>query len=289
MIDVKYHLVSIIAIFCALALGLFIGSNLVGNDILVEQQKEVVASLEQEFNLLREQNKITQQETAELKASIEKYRSFGVQVLPLIVGGQLEGKKVAVIETNAQGLADNVVQVLNMSGAEVSSTIILDWESTPNWRMIIQGDASEKPLPTRELYTKAAVKMGGIIYNGEDMVTASKLIDCGFLNVNGELGQDIDSVIILDGGQDNIQHVVEYYNLPLAEYFMDHGVFVAAGEEEDSLFSSLEKYKLKQITTIDNIDTPIGLTSVVYAVAGNKGCFGVGQTAERLIPEMDEQ
>lgn len=289
MIDIKYHIVSVIAIFCALGIGVFIGSNIIGNDVLVQQQKEVVSSLEQEFNILREQNKITQQETAMLKGSLDKYRSFGEQVLPLVVKDQLSGKKVAVVETNSQGFVGKVEQALILSGAEVAYTVILDWKSAPDWRVLIMGDNTDKPLSKKELYGMAAAKLASIMCHGQDMITAGKLIDCGFLQVEGELGERVDAVIIIDGNEENLKFIVENYNLPLAEYFLEQGVSVVVGEYENALFSYLDKYKLKPFTTIDNLDSPIGLTSVVFAVMGHKGNFGVGQTSERLIPDIDSQ
>ena len=42
-VNLKYHIVSLIAVFCALGIGIFVGSNLVGNDF-VDQQKQLVTS-----------------------------------------------------------------------------------------------------------------------------------------------------------------------------------------------------------------------------------------------------
>ena len=39
MIDLKYHIASIVAVFLALGLGVIIGSTIVGDDLLVDHNK----------------------------------------------------------------------------------------------------------------------------------------------------------------------------------------------------------------------------------------------------------
>ena len=53
MIDIRYHVATLAAIFIALGVGILIGSTLVGGDVLVEQQKKMIAQLETQFDVLR--------------------------------------------------------------------------------------------------------------------------------------------------------------------------------------------------------------------------------------------
>ena len=45
MIDIRYHIASIVAVFLALGLGVLIGSTIVGDDLLVDQQKKLLDRL----------------------------------------------------------------------------------------------------------------------------------------------------------------------------------------------------------------------------------------------------
>lgn len=56
IVSYKYHLVSLAAVFLALAVGILIGSNLVGSEALVQQQNSLVTQLEQDFKKLRLEN-----------------------------------------------------------------------------------------------------------------------------------------------------------------------------------------------------------------------------------------
>lgn len=56
IVSYKYHLVSLAAVFLALAAGILIGSNLVGSEAIVQQQNSLVTRLEQDFKKLRLEN-----------------------------------------------------------------------------------------------------------------------------------------------------------------------------------------------------------------------------------------
>ena len=54
MIDLKYHIASIVAVFLALGLGVIIGSTIVGDDLLVDQQQKLIERLEEQFYTLKD-------------------------------------------------------------------------------------------------------------------------------------------------------------------------------------------------------------------------------------------
>lgn len=56
LISYKYHIVSLTAVFLALAIGILIGSNLVSSKAFVQQENFLVAQLEKDFKKLRLEN-----------------------------------------------------------------------------------------------------------------------------------------------------------------------------------------------------------------------------------------
>ena len=289
MIDLKYHIASLVAIFCALAIGVFIGSNLVGNEVLIEQQKEVVARLEQEFNTLRDQNKLIQEELNMLEDRAEEYRRYSEQVFPLVVGGRLNGVRIAVIETNSQGLAEKVEKALITAGADVVYVIIMDWNSVPDLKELVAKYADEdKGAKENDVRTAAAKMLGEAVAEGKNKDFLSELVNSGFLKIKGAgLGQKVEGIVFIEGDEKERNAVVDSFNLPLLEYYLSLGSKAVIGEYEGAKFSYLDKYKAKPVTTVDNIDNPIGLTSMVYSFSGKIGNYGTGKTAEKLIPEIE--
>ncbi|NLO89506.1 MAG: copper transporter [Clostridia bacterium] len=289
MIDLKYHIASLVAIFCALAIGVFIGSNLVGNEVLVEQQKEVVARLEQEFDTLREQNKLIQEELNALEYRAEEYRRYSEQVFPLVVSGRLNGVRIAVIETNSQGLAEKVEKALITAGADVVNVIIIDWNSVPDLKKLLAKYTDEyQEAKDNDIRTATAKMLGEALAEGKNKEFLHELVNSGFIKIKGEgLGQKVEGIVFIEGDEKERNAVVDSFNLPLLEYYLSLGSKVVIGEYEEAKFSYLDKYKAKPVTTVDNIDNPIGLTSMVFAFSGKIGNYGTGKTAEKLIPEIE--
>ncbi len=61
---------------------------------------------------------------------------------------------------------------------------------------------------------------------------------------------------------------------------------VVGVEESDANPTSVGFYIDNGISSVDNIDQPAGKVSVIYALNGAEGSFGVKDEAERLLPEL---
>lgn len=117
MIDFRYHLVSIIAVFFALAVGIVLGAGPLG--------ERVDADLPDRLNSMREQNSQLQEQIRELE-SIQEYRDGFIEaVTPEVVGGRLDGREIVVLAMpSADGdLVEAVGEMLGQSGATVTATV----------------------------------------------------------------------------------------------------------------------------------------------------------------------
>ncbi|HEY4687266.1 MAG TPA: copper transporter, partial [Candidatus Subteraquimicrobiales bacterium] len=57
MFDVRYHLVSLVAVFLALALGILMGSVIAGRGTLVERQNALIEGIQADVNRIQKENK----------------------------------------------------------------------------------------------------------------------------------------------------------------------------------------------------------------------------------------
>jgi hypothetical protein len=286
VLNLKYHIVSLVAVFCALGIGIFVGSNLVGNDFFVDQQKQLVTKLEEEFNFLREQNKLTQDELAVFKDTTDDYRLFCEQVFPLIIADKLNQKTFAVIELAPTGINEKVIKTLNEAGAEVAYLAVIDWEVEPDWDLLVSPEEKE-PLSKKERFTRLSQEITGLLISGQDTSTLQELRKSGFLTIEGSPGRKVDGVVVLEGSDEDRSEVFNNFDLAVTNAYTDKGIKVVVGECQDVLYSTLDAFKLRPVTTIDNIDSTIGLTSLVFSLQGQQGNYGTGNTADRLIPEVN--
>ncbi|WP_263252253.1 copper transporter [Saccharopolyspora rosea] len=122
MISLRYHIVSIAAVFLALAMGVVLGSTSLSSRLLstVGGQRES----------LQEQVSHLQGERADLRTRLAAADRFGEAVGPMAVQGRLDQRSVVLISSwdAAPQQRDAVKELLRASGAQVTGEIRLTEE-----------------------------------------------------------------------------------------------------------------------------------------------------------------
>ncbi|MDI6906058.1 MAG: copper transporter, partial [Thermoanaerobacterales bacterium] len=88
IINLRYHIVSLVAVFLALGIGILIGSAVLGNDTIAKSQQQVADRLEKHLNELRHENEVVRQQLAALQAENAVQRQFSKDALPFLVAGR---------------------------------------------------------------------------------------------------------------------------------------------------------------------------------------------------------
>ncbi|MEV0701317.1 copper transporter [Saccharopolyspora sp. NPDC050389] len=119
MISLRYHIVSIAAVFLALAVGVLVGSTSLSGRLL--------AGVGDEQRSLQEQVDNLNAERTMLKAQVAAADRFGSAVGPMAVHGQLAQRSVVLITSDDADdqQRDAVEQLLRASGADVAGEVRL--------------------------------------------------------------------------------------------------------------------------------------------------------------------
>jgi hypothetical protein len=91
VIDFRYHLVSLIAVFLAVALGIVIGTTALNAPILDDLEGEVAA--------LTQDKRELETQTQELQAQLDGGDAFEAAVAPTLVAESLTGRSVVLVAT----------------------------------------------------------------------------------------------------------------------------------------------------------------------------------------------
>jgi Copper transport outer membrane protein, MctB len=120
MIDFRYHLVSIVAIFLALSLGLLLGSTALAGPVQRGLNGLSKAEQRQISNLLQQQH--------QLQGQISSENQFALANAPAMLHDVLAGQRVAlVLAPGAPGsVTSGVEQALRTAGGKVTGTLQLD-------------------------------------------------------------------------------------------------------------------------------------------------------------------
>jgi hypothetical protein len=289
IIDLRYHIVSLVAVFLALGIGILVGGSILGVDTLASQQELIAERLENHLNELREENRAVRAELALLENEISIYAQFHKDILPLLVAGRLEGKQVAIVEINRQPLEHNLVSLMETAGAHVVSVTTI-----PNG---LDPVGHEKELlalgawPQASLDQLPSLLAGAIaqsIVEGQTPLVAY-LVDKQLISVVGEYGDPLDAVVLIGGGGDaEALPPVRALGFPMIERLQEYGLRICGVEEREAAVSAIKDYQVKLSCTVDNIDTVPGQFALVQILAGQEGHFGVKETAQRLVPLPEE-
>ncbi len=122
MIDFRYHAVSILGVFVALAVGMVLGSIVSGDGTVEKQQLKLIESIQKDINTLREQ---TNRQSKEL----EKLRTVSGQLSDWVIAERLKGKTVAFIQMKGSDItiSRRLTELIREAGGE-SRIITIDAE-----------------------------------------------------------------------------------------------------------------------------------------------------------------
>jgi hypothetical protein len=119
VISLRYHIVSLVAVFLALALGIVVGSTVL--------QEGTVSVLRATSERVRQESDRNSRDNVSLRQELSRQQSFGAAVLPELVQGRLKGRPVVLVDTDKAdgGTRNSVRKVLEDAGAEVDGQITL--------------------------------------------------------------------------------------------------------------------------------------------------------------------
>ncbi|NHC14237.1 copper transporter [Motilibacter deserti] len=314
MIDFRYHLVSLIAVFLALAVGVVLGAGPLDDPIgqTVESRAD---ALSQSNNELRD-------DKAELADQISGYEDFITRTTPALVGGRLEGTTVALVGMPGvtEGQAETARAGLEAAGAAVPGSVLLTDDWTAEDRATELDDALTRLMPPDVSFpedTSSAARAALVLARG--IVTADPaaagaadpaaktllegLREDGFLTAEDEPWKRGSLVAVLaplpeepKPGEDTTRERSVLLAVPRM-LATAGAVTVVAGPtgsaESGGLVADVrsDSEVAATVSTVDDVDTPAGRATLalafVAARADDPGHYGDGPGADEPLPDIE--
>ncbi|MBT8228576.1 MAG: copper transporter [Dactylosporangium sp.] len=302
MINFRYHVVSLTAVFLALAIGLVVGTA-AGNG-------PVADSLSGQVNNIHKQNRQLRDQVDDLNAEVNNQEQAWTSVAALALPGRLSGQRVLLVSIpSANKYVDNVVQLLSTAGAKVSARMLVDdkfMEPTSNDQLLDlalnaapPGVRGALPSHSNGVETSTALLAAVLVGHGatpEDLRTVITAYESqGFLTVGAD-PTSADAVLFLAGGPYTEDDAAKRNAavLKIAERFDQAGRVVvttptAAGEDNVVRAIRDDPDLVKTASTVDNLSTELGRLATVLALAdqigGHAGHYGFGSGATGPMPQ----
>ena len=258
MPDLRYHVISLISVFLALAIGVLLGIAMSDREIITDQLRSEVSGIQEQLD---EQ----QQLLGERNEELSQQQRYLEQMSSVMISDSLQGVNVALIRgpwANEEAAQDLQNALTTEAGADITSFIRLPVPATTD-------DPSADTLDAETQYADAARDVLG--FEG-DAETPQVVVFVG----GGEIPPEVPegSEESLNAAQDAMFNVL-----------LEAGVRVIATEPSLTPRSEIPLFQDLGVTSVDNVDTEMGQASVVQlANSFEDGSYGTKPTASALFP-----
>lgn len=310
MIDFRYHVVSIIAVFLALALGLVLGSTVVDN-VILQGTKKTANNLQQKNNDLR-------QELLALQGQERSSESFVKTMAPKILANELAAKSVVIVEAPGadKDQTELVTSGIKQAGGSVTGTVKLDESYFEKKQVGVLGGLTDTLGESTKLEIPADAappeRAGYLLANALVTQDKTKLVksdsnstgileafeEAKFLSTSGEPEKRASLAVVVGPAQKYKADEAAAGNnsvVQLAKYLDKTGDGTVLSAPTDSataegVVSALrgDDDVKKAVSSVDNLDAPPGYVVTVLALAldgnGKPGQWGSGTGADNAAP-----
>ncbi|WP_426566684.1 copper transporter [Angustibacter sp. McL0619] len=316
MIDFRYHLVSIVSIFLALAVGIVLGAG--------PLQQQIGQTLTNQVSQLRQDKSDLRSQLDTQQHSLEAADEFAAAVTPELVGSRLGGRSVVLVLLPGaeSAVADDITATMKTAGATVNGRIKLTsaWADPDPGKVAFRDQLSSNlgPLVGSTASPTASVneQMGAILAKGlmvssvaeADRVTEqseqalSGLKEAGLITIDGPSPKLSTLVVTVVGGpvtkmsDDARNATLTTWKVTASQLDKGASGSVVAGplasSEPIGVIGAIraDRAVAAQVSTVDDVQLAMSQPAIVFALlqqmSGGSGQYGTGVGATAVLPPL---
>jgi Copper transport outer membrane protein, MctB len=277
MFDLRYHVASLAAVFLALVIGIIVGVGISGpvDNEKTNLLKDRVASLQKQLDQ-------SSQQSADRERERQAAQTFINETYPALVRNRLRGKQIAVVFVGSpdDDIRLAVSQALTDAGAQQLRLRAL---KVPIDVHQIDGTLASQPaadgLVGRSHLESLGRALGQELMLGGETPLWNSITDALVEERAGGNKTPADGVVVVRtvapqrGGTSR-------FLLGLYSGLGSVGVPAVGVEQTDAAASATAVFRKADLSTVDDIDTPVGRLALVLLLAGQpSGQYGVKDSA----------
>jgi hypothetical protein len=286
MLDFRYHALSLVAVFLALAIGIVLGVT-VGGSLVSDAERSLRGNLRAD---------VENAHTAAAKAQAEvagRDRMLD-SIYPQVVASRLNGERVALVSWGPlpDAVESGVRDAVGKAGGRLDSVSVFDKPLTDLKQALgseVYGaeTADDQSLKGVGHALARSITAGG----GLSQVLRAQFPDsfAGRLRHADAIafyeapkptdGSDADGVKERD---DSRASTIE---TAMLDEFTKRTIAVVGVEASSTDPSQIARYKSLKLSSADSVDTSGGRIALVFTLAGAKGNFGLKSSATKPLPD----
>ena len=308
MINFRYHVVSLTAVFLALAIGLVVGTAALNGP--------VADSLKNQISALNKDNSNKRDQINQYREELNRNQDFATEIAPAYLNDQLTGRKIVVIALpSTSEFADGVISMLKVAGATVTAKVTVQekfFDPNNTYELLdLAGQSSQPTIPMEGLplnsdgveTASAQLALALLVRPGTTQAAADDVAAVltaykkqGYLAVDDNAVGGAEGAVIISGEPPTDKDAAKKNQsaVTMATQFSDDKPLVVAGVGvgDGNLISGVrgDPTLSKAISTVDNASTVQGqvATAMVTAermVQNKVGQYGLVAGASSLVPK----
>ena len=303
MINFRYHVVSLTAVFLALAIGLVVGTAALNGP--------VADQLADQVTVLGQQNQELRDRVNHLNNDVEQREEFATQIAPVVLANKLVGDRVLVISVpSGRDHVEGVIEMLDeAAGATVVGQVDMEDKFTDPANNAELLDLAHLRLPSNidpnvptnsDGVESSAALLATVLLDHSPALTAEDLRtvlnayrDEGYLSIARDVVGPAEAVVLVSGspvtGEEANRRNAAVVTFAAQFDKAGHVVVAASADAGDgNVVAELRgDPQLEQnVSTVDNVSTPQGRLVTAWAVAeqiaGRVDHYGIGSGATLL-------
>src|ERR1700677_2228627 len=284
MFDFRYHALSLAAVLFALALGVAIGdSNLVSS-----AKNGIVANLKSEVSH-------TRSTAGQLQSRLTDEEAFATGLYPLAVHELLAGRNIGVVFLGGSSdTVDSLVRTaVAAAGGDVTTVVAV---REPLELSGIAREAAGTHFAPLASSTQLLESFGDLI--GRQLVSGGQVVNHELISrvrasllsaFDGQLTR-LEGVVVMraepTGMSAEQSEAAASFESGMLAGVAAVGVSAVGVELSDTNPSQIPWYRGKGLSSVDDLDDLAGQAALDYALAGDRGTFGIKSPADSLLPSV---
>ncbi len=265
MFRVKDHIISLVAVFLALGIGIFVGTA-ISENMLVKQQRLIIEQLSGDIRVQRQEKILLENELQSANRDLYLWEKFRSALYPVLVTGSLAGKNIAVI-SHGTDIPPGVLSLLHDAEAEIVTVVNVI-------------ERSRLDSSANNLGKFLAQMINGQSIDQQQQEVLDRYATIEKLQTRMDTVIKPEAVIMVLGERKNISNDIVQQ---ICEHLDPEELAMVGLEWSEVTDSVLNELKSRGFSTIDNADTPFGQFSLLAVLRGSPGNFGIKDAADHFV------
>jgi hypothetical protein len=286
MLDFRYHALSLVAVFLALAIGIVLGVT-IGDSLVSDAERSLRGNL-------RANVEKAHSDADKARSELNGRDRMLDQIYPQLVASRLGGVRVAVVSWGPlpNNVESGVRDAIGKGGGRIDSISVFDTPLTA-LKKVVGNNVFAQETADDDSLKALGRSLGRAIASGGEM---AKSLESNYPDDFAGRFRRADAIVFFeapkpDDGSDE-KGVTEREDdraatieTAMLDELTKHTIAVVGVEATNTEPSQIGRYKSLKLSSSDSVDKSGGRIALVFALAGAEGSFGFKSTADQPLPD----